>query len=1175
MCGADACASLVTFDKARIEHIEPCSRTSRKRMFRPYAHAHQGMSQGAWRVKSNADFSCIAMDHTGYAFAGSSAFPFASTPHFRIGRRLLCAKGNVQSREETDRFFIEDFSKNGTYLNGLRMQKPCALKDGDWIFAAGALFVFFEDALFGPSSAFDNEKKIPMFDVQSCVMKSGIESGDDARCKALFDDETEREVFAIEAYMAEESLSNESLSSPAGMMIISSLASVVSGILLNPKDLSAVWASLAGSSITALAFAGWYRAQARKRKNQVQAQSEQTLQAYLDYLDGQAMQIDELRRRKNQCFGDQAKRVEALDVSLRGMQRTEAWKLPAGICLAPVCRIEMPKIVWHMKNDRGKRALEALEKLVVDAARWICLEPGKHLRFGHCTMAVLRDVFALWVWMIYADRRRFAWIGFDPERIEHHPACMLETRLLCFGDAGAFMEIAAANPDIEWTICSRLPVSMQTLPANTALLDVSQTIRLTGNDQSARFSRSAGDVSDCSVMESSFIRLSIDEKQRRRKLREAARDMQIDGVHALGDAWQNQPEGLSVPRCLQEKSAERDRACMRVELAPSVFWDLSADGPHALVAGMTGSGKSEAMCGVLFQLAWLNTPGQVQFVLIDFKGGSFAAPLIDLPHTAAFLSNLQEGAIARFEKAIEIELRRRQDAIASWLKKHPDCEPSLDGCPQLNMSHVVICVDEFGQLKARHPEFMKSLQETARIGRSLGFHLILSTQKPAGIVDEQIWSNSKSRLCFQVLDSADSREVLGHENACAIRQAGEFILQVQSKGEQRGRAFYLKDPADGKSRVERFENGTWKAIERQSVQEHMRERILERNEARQWLLLPDPLASAEEHCDVLIDRITGVEPLSLGFSSIAIAGPKDNSYALIERLIATEKRTVYSTIRLKGIDQHIGMGSLYSRHIRKIPCVVIIDDVLSIDRMCLEELALMENVTLVLVLEKISFQIDALLSLFSLRIDVGMNNRDDHSLFFQGRQIPQASWPLIFGLSHNEVLRIVCGLADTVLRKPRLDMQRLEECRMVLGSQDLNEIVSGAEDAVFIGMDLDEARPVFVMNQTISVIWTSTRAREDAMAFCARMQVCHPCGLIAYEPTEGMVCALCLEQATDMEAQGIIREAMDMGSVLFFGNGLQPIAFSLGLRMPYEQKGNALWLDEGIIRDVQSAMFYS
>ena len=248
---------------------------------------------------------------------------------------------------------------------------------------------------------------------------------------------------------------------------------------------------------------------------------------------------------------------------------------------------------------------------------------------------------------------------------------------------------------------------------------------------------------------------------------------------------------------------------------------------------------------------------------------------------------------------------------------------------------------------------------------------------------------------------------------------------------------------------------------------------------------------------------------------------------------------------------------------------------LSIDRMCLEELALMENVTLVLVLEKISFQIDALLSLFSLRIDVGMNNRDDHSLFFQGRQIPQASWPLIFGLSHNEVLRIVCGLADTVLRKPRLDMQRLEECRMVLGSQDLNEIVSGAEDAVFIGMDLDEARPVFVMNQTISVIWTSTRAREDAMAFCARMQVCHPCGLIAYEPTEGMVCALCLEQATDMEAQGIIREAMDMGSVLFFGNGLQPIAFSLGLRMPYEQKGNALWLDEGIIRDVQSAMFYS
>ncbi len=1173
MSGADACASLVTFDKARIEHIEPCGRTSLESMFRPYAR--QGMPQSAWRVKSNAGFSCIAIDHKGYAFAGSNAFPFASTPHFCIYTRSLCAKGNVQSQEETKRFVIEDFSKNGTYLNGLRMHEPCALRDGDWIFAAGALFVFFEDALFGPSSAFENEKKIPMFDVQSCEMKGGVESGDDAKCKAVFDDEPEREMSAIEAYMAEESLSNESLSSPAGMMIISSLASVVSGILLNPKDLSAVWASLAGSSITALAFAGWYRAQARKRKNQVQAQSEQTLQAYLDYLDGQAMRIDELRRRKNQCFGDQAKLVEALDVSLKGMQRTGAWKLPAGICLAPVCRIEMPQIVWHTKNERGKRALEALEKLVVDAAMWITLEPGKHLRFGHCTMAVLRDVFALWVWMIYADRRRFAWIGFDPASVEHHPACMLDTRLLCFDDAGAFMEMAAANPEIEWTICTRLPVSMQTLPVHTALVDVSQSIGLAQNDLSARFSRAKRDVSDCSEIESSLMRLSIDEKQRRKKLREAVRDLQIEGGWPSFHLAQRQRAALSVPRCLQEKSAVRDRACMRVELAPSVFWDLSADGPHALVAGMTGSGKSEAMCGVLYQLAWLNTPRQVQFVLIDFKGGSFAAPLIDLPHTAAYLSNLHDGAIGRFEKAIDIELKRRQDAIASWLKKHPDCEPSLEGCPQLNMSHVVICVDEFGQLKARHPEFMKSLQETARIGRSLGFHLILSTQKPAGIVDEQIWSNSKSRLCFQVLDHADSREVLGHENACAIRQAGEFILQVQSKGEQSGRAFYLKDPADGKSRVERFENGTWTGIERQSVQEFMRGRILERNDARQWLLLPDPLGNADAFREVLIDRITSVEPLSLCFSSIAIAGPKDNAYALVERLIAAEERTVYSTIRLRGIDQHIGMGSLYSRHIRHSPCVVIIDEVTSIDRLCLEELAAMPDVTLVLVLEKVSFQIDALISLFSLRIDVGMNNRDDHSLFFQGRQIPQSSWPLVFGLCHNDVLRIVCGQAPALLRKPQVDMQRLEECRMTLNSEELSEIVPCFEEAVFIGMDLDEARPVFVMDQTLSVIWTSSRAREDAMAFCARMQLCHPCGLIADQLTEGMVCALCLEQATEMEAQEIIAAAMERGGVLFFGNGLQSMAFSLGLRMPYEQKGNALWLYEGILRNVQSAMFYS
>lgn len=134
---------------------------------------------------------------------------------------------------------------------------------------------------------------------------------------------------------------------------------------------------------------------------------------------------------------------------------------------------------------------------------------------------------------------------------------------------------------------------------------------------------------------------------------------------------------------------------------------------------------------------------------------------------------------------------------------------------------------------------MKSLQQMARIGRSLGFHLILSTQKPAGIVDEQIWANAKSRLCFPVLDRMDSREVLGHEKAAMLKASGEFILQTD-ESEKMGRMFYLKRPFDGTSKVERLDGrNNWQVLEQRTLQDAIRHLILKRQEIKQWLLAPD------------------------------------------------------------------------------------------------------------------------------------------------------------------------------------------------------------------------------------------------------------------------------------------------------------------------------------------------
>ncbi len=206
----------------------------------------------------------------------------------------------------------------------------------------------------------------------------------------------------------------------------------------------------------------------------------------------------------------------------------------------------------------------------------------------------------------------------------------------------------------------------------------------------------------------------------------------------------------------------------------------TAHGPHALVAGTTGSGKSELLLTYLLCAATLFSPSELGFVIIDFKGGGLGRQLLGLPHLLGVMTNLEGNDIARSLSSIKAELLKRQrlfaEAGVSQIDKY-----SLayrEGKVQEPLPHLVLLVDEFAQLKAEQPDFMKELIGAARIGRSLGIHLILATQKPAGQVDEQIWSNSRCRLCLKVQTREDSREVLRSSVAAELTEPGQAYLQV-------------------------------------------------------------------------------------------------------------------------------------------------------------------------------------------------------------------------------------------------------------------------------------------------------------------------------------------------------------------------------------------------------------
>ena len=213
-------------------------------------------------------------------------------------------------------------------------------------------------------------------------------------------------------------------------------------------------------------------------------------------------------------------------------------------------------------------------------------------------------------------------------------------------------------------------------------------------------------------------------------------------------------------------------------------------GPHGLIAGSTGSGKSEFIITYILSLAINYHPDDVAFILIDYKGGGLAGAFqkhqVKLPHLVGTITNIDTNGLQRSLASIQSELKRRQ-IIFNEARNMTD-EGTIDiykyqklyhdGIVSEPIPHLLIICDEFAELKQQQPEFMEELMSVSRIGRSLGVHLILATQKPAGIVNDQIRSNSKFAICLRVQDREDSNDVIKRPDAAKLKKAGQFYMQV-------------------------------------------------------------------------------------------------------------------------------------------------------------------------------------------------------------------------------------------------------------------------------------------------------------------------------------------------------------------------------------------------------------
>ncbi|MFJ2819414.1 FtsK/SpoIIIE domain-containing protein [Streptomyces sp. NPDC087294] len=210
--------------------------------------------------------------------------------------------------------------------------------------------------------------------------------------------------------------------------------------------------------------------------------------------------------------------------------------------------------------------------------------------------------------------------------------------------------------------------------------------------------------------------------------------------------------------------------------------DIRRDGPHALVAGTTGAGKSELLQTIIASLAVANRPDALNYVLIDYKGGSAFMDCARLPHTVGMVSDLDAHLTERALASLAAELHRRErilfDAAAKDIEDYNDTRklrPELEPMPRL-----VLVIDEFASLVAELPDFIAGLVDIARRGRSLGVHLVLATQRPAGVVSADIRANTNLRIALRVTDASESQDVIDAPDSGAIAKSTPGRMYVRS-----------------------------------------------------------------------------------------------------------------------------------------------------------------------------------------------------------------------------------------------------------------------------------------------------------------------------------------------------------------------------------------------------------
>lgn len=251
----------------------------------------------------------------------------------------------------------------------------------------------------------------------------------------------------------------------------------------------------------------------------------------------------------------------------------------------------------------------------------------------------------------------------------------------------------------------------------------------------------------------------------------------FSSLQAQSARQKNRTDDMAVESVLQRWSAQRYASDIRcylgVSSGGSLNIGLSEHGPHWLLGGTTGAGKSQLLRSLVLSAALRYPPERLGLILVDFKGSAGLGPLAQLPHALSVLSNFDVSAVERALEFLRADIHRREvDLQALGVNSYRDYLASCQGAGTTpRYPELLIVVDEFRMLIDSMPDAMAELMRIATIGRSLGLHLVLATQRPQGAISQDIRANIATSICLRVASAQDSYNLLEHESAAYISAA--------------------------------------------------------------------------------------------------------------------------------------------------------------------------------------------------------------------------------------------------------------------------------------------------------------------------------------------------------------------------------------------------------------------